>query len=58
MRIHPKLAVGIFTVIYSIFCILFEKIFKIEFLTKPIGMTIGFVSGIIVAIIFYKKWDD
>ncbi len=58
MRIHPKLASGLFAIIYSITVLLIDKIFHINFLYSKFFLIIMLIGGIVVYFYFWKKYDE
>jgi len=54
---HPKLAGGIFAVIYIFICLLIQGIFKIDVFDHVLYYIIGIVLGCVVYKYFADRYD-
>ena len=54
---HPKIAGGIFTLIYIIICFVIEKIFKIDVFDHVLCYIIGLILGGLVYKYFADRYD-
>ena len=58
MKIHPKLAGGIFLFCYCGIVILLDKLLKIHFFHTKVFIISLFIGGELVYIFFKKKYED